>query len=89
MQKDDEHLRTIAREAARDALEEFLTIMGLDVTDHDEMRRIQRDGIFLRDLREGSEAVKKKSVLSLIGVLVTGMTALIILGVKEYLLPPG
>lgn len=78
--------REIAREAAREALREFFVELGID---HVNPLEMQRDFQFLRDARAGTEAVKRKSVLTLLGIVLTGGVALIVMGVKQAVLPPG
>ena len=75
--------REIAREAAREAVQELLTELGVDHRDPLEM---QRDFQFLRDLRAGSEAVKRRSVLTLVGIVITAAVAALVLGIRQSLI---
>lgn len=74
--------REIAREAAREAVQELLTELGVDHRDPIEM---QRDFQFLRDLRAGSAAVKRRSVLTLVGIVITAAVAALVLGLRQAL----
>lgn len=62
----------IADAAARRAVHELLATLGIDVTDVDALRQMQADMLFLRAWRESAEAVKRKALLTAIGVVVTG-----------------
>lgn len=53
--------------------------MGIEANDPTEM---QRDFQHLREWRETMESVKKKSVLTVLGVLITGGLGLLWIGLK-------
>lgn len=62
------------REVVNQAVEETFIRMGVDASDPIEM---QKDFQYLRDWRTTTEAVKRKSLLTIVGIIVVGMTALI------------
>lgn len=76
--------KEVAREAAREAVHELLIELGID---HKDPLEMQRDFQFLRDLRGGTEAVKRKSVLTLVGLLITALVAALVLGIRQSFLP--
>jgi hypothetical protein len=69
------------RELASDTVRQTLTMLGLDVSDPLEA---QRDFAALRDWRLAMAGVRRKSTLVLTGILVSGMVAAILMGVREY-----
>ena len=69
-------------EVVRTAVHETLVTLGLDVSDPIEL---QKDMAFVRDLRRGSDAVKTKGILVVVGLFVTGIVGAIWLGLKAAL----
>lgn len=57
------------------------TRMGIQADNPIEM---QRDFQHLREWRTTMESVKKKSILTLVGMVITGALALVFMGVKSY-----
>lgn len=72
--------RAIAKEAAKQAVDELMTRLGIDNANPLDM---QRDMQWLRDTRVGSEKIKEKGVLTLIGAAVLGGAAILWVGVKQ------
>lgn len=72
--------RVIAKEAAKEAVDELMTRLGVDNASPLDM---QRDMQWLRDTRVGSEKIKEKGVLTLIGAAVLGGVAILWLGIKQ------
>lgn len=70
------------REVARLTVEETFLRLGIDAADPIEM---QRDFQHLREWRLAVETVKKRSLVSLVGVLVAGTCAALWVGVKHFL----
>jgi len=68
----DEEARAIAREAAREAVHETFIQLGFDTADP---TAVQRDSQFLRDLRLGTEAVKRQGLVTVVGVVITAALA--------------
>jgi hypothetical protein len=79
----DAHLEEIAKTAAREAVHETLLMLGIDASSPGAIERAQRDFLFLRDLRSGTDAVKRKTLLWFVGVLLTTVAAYIALGFKH------
>jgi hypothetical protein len=74
--------RVIAKEAAKQAVDELMTRLGIDNANPLDM---QRDMQWLRDTRVGSEKIKEKGVLTLIGAAVLGAATIIWIGIKQSL----
>jgi hypothetical protein len=72
-------VRTVAQQAARDAVKETLLAIGIDINDP---LAAQRDFASLREWRQSIEAVRSKGFLTLVGIAVTGMLALLWTGLK-------
>ncbi len=67
------------------SVSETLTKMGVDVDDPLEM---QADFLHLREWREATESMKRKGLLTLFGILITGACGLAWLGLKHTILGP-
>lgn len=72
--------RAIAKEAAKEAVDELMTRLGVDNASPLDM---QRDMQWLRDTRVGSEKIREKGILSLIGAAVLGGAAILWLGIRQ------
>lgn len=59
------------------------TLLELGVQ-HTEPMEMQKDFQYLRDWRTTMEQARSKSILTLVGFLVTGTVALLILGAKHF-----
>lgn len=77
----EDQVRRIAAEAATQAIRETLQRLGVEVEDP---RQMQRDMQYLRDWRNSVDAVKSKSLATLVGIAVSGFAALLILGLRDY-----
>ena len=76
----NEKLSKVIREAVRDGIEEALTKYGVDTSDPNSM---QADLIHLRKSRLGSDEVAKWIKRSVITVVISGMIATLINGIKQ------
>ena len=63
-------------------VEETLTKIGID---HEDPIEMQKDFQHLREWREAATAMKKKGMITAVGVIVTGVLAAIWLAIREYL----
>ncbi len=70
------------RAVVRATVDEMLTSMGMD---HEDPLEMQRDFQHLRDWREASEAVKKKGMMTLVGILVVGILGALWIGFKDLI----
>lgn len=67
-----DEVNEISEEAAKKALQSFFLTLGVDVTDPKAVIRMQDDLRFLGNWRESTEAVKRKTLLTAVGFIVTG-----------------
>lgn len=65
-------IHDIAKEAAREAVREVLIGLGVNTSDSGDMIKMQADFAHLRAWRESTEAVKRRGMLAIVTVLVTG-----------------
>jgi hypothetical protein len=70
---------TISKKTAEAAVLETLTKLGIDHTDPLEM---QADFRWVRDFRKSSTDLRSKSILILLGILITGSVAAFWIGLK-------
>ena len=71
----------LVREASREAAQQVLVGLGVDAADP---TSVQRDMQFLRDMRETSATVRHHSYLTAIGLGITGVAAMIVLGLRSF-----
>ncbi len=78
----NDKLKTIIKEAVRDGIEEALTKYGVDTANPTSM---QADLLHLRKSRLGSDEVTKWIKRSVITVVISGMIATLINGIKQMI----
>ena len=76
----DDKLKEVIKEAVRDGITEALTKYGVDTPDPNAM---QADLIHLRKSRLGSDEVAKWIKRSVITVVISGMIATLVNGIKQ------
>ena len=64
------------------AVRQTLLQIGIVTTNDADMRETQKDFAYLRDLRTGSQAMKNKGVLAVLGIAITAISTLIWLGLN-------
>lgn len=98
---DSESIRLIAREAAliaaresidrqeaetrqmmADTVRQTLTQLGIS---HDNPLEVQKDMQHLRAWRLSMEGVQNKTMLTMVGIALSGLVALVLLGFKEFI----
>lgn len=93
-------LQDIAEAAAQKAVKQTLLTLGIDASDPiqaqqdfvvlREMKALMRDQEFQADMaqirrwRKSMEAVQSKSLLTIAGILVTGIIGLIVMGINGW-----
>lgn len=77
-----EQIRLAAEEAARDALDDILSRVGIDTRDHIET---QKDMHYLRGLRTTVGDVANKLIMLVLGSMLTGIIAVLVVGARAYL----
>jgi hypothetical protein len=70
----------------KETVTETLTAMGVEVKDPIAM---QRDLKAIRDWRLAVEAIKRKATLTAVGIGVTGVLAVLVLGIRSWLASKG
>jgi hypothetical protein len=70
------------KEVVEAAVKETLISIGINAEDAIEL---QKDHSFVRELRKTHEAVKRKSLLALVGVVVMGVFTFIVFLIREWL----
>jgi hypothetical protein len=83
--------RELVQEIARRTVQETLLSMGINTSSPEAIMQMQRDLQHLRDWRNSVEAIKNKGLITLVGIVVTGVAAALWLGTKQFLqqLPGG
>lgn len=66
----------------REGIEESFRDVGLDQSEVFELRK---DMTFLREQRIACESVKRKGLLGIVTVVMTGLIAILVLGLREWL----
>lgn len=82
----EEELTALVRAAVRDGVDDALTRLGVDSSNPIAM---QRDFQAIRQWREASEAIRRRGIMALVGVLVTGVAGVLWLGVRSWLAAHG
>ena len=80
-----DEVQHIADEAANKAVSQVLLDLGID---HATPLEMQRDFQHLRKMRLTTEAVKRQTLISLVGFALLGMATIIVLGFREWLKSP-
>ncbi len=70
-----------ARALIREAVRETFLMLGVKVDDPIE---VQKDFQHLREWRNTTESIKSKGLLTVMGMLVSGMLAALWVGIKEF-----
>lgn len=69
-----------ARALIREAVRETFLMLGLKVDDPIE---VQKDFQHLREWRSTTETLKRKTLLTMLGIVVSGMIGAMVMGAKE------
>ena len=70
-----------ARALIREAVRETFLMLGVKVDDPIE---VQKDFQHLREWRNTTESIKSKGLLTVMGILVSGMLAALWVGIKDF-----
>ena len=71
---------TKIKDAVKDGINDVLKTIGVDV---DNPKEMQKDFIFIRDVRQGTEKVKYKVLFTFIGVCMAGTLVALWQGFKD------
>jgi len=77
-----EEMREVAEAAADAAVARAFMLLGFDASDAKEVREMQADFLHLRNWRKSTEAVKRKALLTAVGVIVTGAIGYLLVAFK-------
>jgi len=70
-------IKSIAGQAARASVEEMFLRFGIEASNPDDIKALQRDFAHLRNWRESTETVKRQGIIAAVGVLTVGILGLI------------
>lgn len=70
------------------AVNRVLLRIGIAQADDGDAIELQRDFSYLRDLRMGSQAIKNKGLLVVVGIVITAVSTLIYFGIQFFLQHP-
>jgi len=81
---DEDKVRALVKEGAKEALQEFLLILGTDASKPEGILDLQKDFMYTRESRLGKDEIIKKGKLALIGAFVSAVLAVFIKGLLTY-----
>ena len=70
-------IKRVAGEAAKASVEEMFLRFGIEASNPDDIKALQRDFAHLRNWREASETIKKQGLMTAVGVITIGLLGLI------------
>jgi hypothetical protein len=73
-----------ARLIAESAVENVLLRLGIDPGDPDGMASIRDDLQFLQRMNRGAKEVKRATIKTCVGAVVTGGIAMVLIGLKDW-----
>lgn len=74
----------LAKKIAVETVNEVFLRLGVDISDHDSIFKLQKDFAHLRESREGKEEFIKKSKMTLIGAFISGALAIALNGILHW-----
>lgn len=77
-------VKEVAEEAAEMAVAKVLKSLGIDVTDTKSIEKFQENMRHLNTWREASELVKRQTLKTAVGVIVTGLLGYIVLAFQRH-----
>lgn len=81
---DEGQVQKVAKETAKETVREFFILLGVDSTEKDEIKEVSKDFAYLRQFRQGAEAMRRSFRNSVIGVFVLGIAWVLAEGAKNY-----
>jgi len=81
----EDEIGDLVSSAVQQGIKEALLTVGLDSRDP---IALQRDFQFVRDLRKTSDSIRSKAILTTVGFVVTGIVAVVWLGIRAILRTP-
>ena len=83
MEMSQEESKAMARDIAKETVKLVLRDLGIDIAD-DEPFELRKDFLFLREWRQTCEQVRNKGTMTVVGIIVTGLLGLLVLGFKQF-----
>jgi hypothetical protein len=80
----DDNIERIAKSAGREAARELLLLLGIDASTPAGIERAQRNFAFLDDLRSGTQAVKRKTIMTVVAAMITAAMAYAAIGFRGH-----
>lgn len=84
MADDNQSTEDIAKAAGREAARELLMLLGIDATTPQGIQKAQRNFAFLDDLQTGTQAIKRKTFVTVVGAIITAALAYMALGFQFH-----
>jgi hypothetical protein len=81
-------MKDTAEEAARRTIEATFTMLGQDITKPEGVQRLQKIFTFAGDMTDARDTIKKQSLRTAVGLIITGAITLLALGLKDYIKVP-
>jgi hypothetical protein len=75
-----------ADKAAEQAVKVAFLMLGVDITDAEQVKQLREDITFLQRTNRGAREIKSAAVKTCVGAVVTGLLALLVAGFKDHLL---
>lgn len=79
-----EEMEAVAHEAADNAVKKVFLTVGVDLTDPKAVIRFQDNLRFLGNWQESTQAVKRKALLTAVGVIITGALGYLFLAARGH-----
>lgn len=74
-----------AKKAAKETVKELFTALGVDTTEAAGIIEFQKTIAFATEMRVARETIRKASLKAAVGLVVTGLITLVLLGFKDWL----
>ena len=81
----DDEMGIIVADAVERGIHEGFLRVGIDVKDP---IQLQRDFLFVRDLRKAADGIRSKALYSTVGIIVAGVVAVVWLGLRTLIHRP-
>lgn len=68
----EEEIQRVAKQAAREAMKETFTVLGVNLDDFNEVRYFRKDLVWLRKYRRMSEATGSRMMITFVTIVTGG-----------------
>lgn len=69
---------------AKVAVREVLLGMGVNIADPEALKKMQQDFAYLRDWREAAGTIKARSLMAIVGILLSGIAAAVWTALRSH-----